>query len=355
MTTSTAYAEVTSSRNSAPYWFRIQRSAQINAHVPPFFSWRSAASKKATYRSARPAHRRIGVAVIRGDFFGNILETDIRRIADDEIRFHIRCIEKIISRPDPRARKTSPLTHCSDRASSGCLRPDSARVQRFHRRARRQSMHSGSPKGAAQACGTNPPAVQSWGRERLRLPLLARRQRHPRDLLLIYSLQGPTAALQPIVWCRRRLWILARRAERRAAVPIVATAFHAVIATLSGSAPLGPRSSLIVFHADGIWQSECLQRSSTTRSMSENTSVGSRRTAFTKMYDLHILGWHSFQQLCLTITREVFGQTVESFLDSSDAGKDGAFAGTWDALQGRGAQRVASSFSANSRVRAIKP
>src|SRR5271170_4324090 len=47
------------------------------------------------------------------------------------------------------------------------------------------------------------------------------------------------------------------------------------------------------------------------------------------MYDLHILGWHSFQQLCLTITREILGQTVESFLDSSDAGKDGAFAGTW--------------------------
>jgi hypothetical protein len=58
------------------------------------------------------------------------------------------------------------------------------------------------------------------------------------------------------------------------------------------------------------------------------------------MYDLHILGWHSFQQLCLTVTREILGQTVESFLDSSDAGKDGAFAGTWapaegEALSGR--------------------
>jgi hypothetical protein len=58
------------------------------------------------------------------------------------------------------------------------------------------------------------------------------------------------------------------------------------------------------------------------------------------MYDLHSLGWHSFQQLCLTITREIFGQTVESFLDSADAGKDGAFAGTWvpskgEALSGR--------------------
>ncbi|MTV16317.1 MULTISPECIES: restriction endonuclease [Bradyrhizobium] len=46
-------------------------------------------------------------------------------------------------------------------------------------------------------------------------------------------------------------------------------------------------------------------------------------------YDLCSLGWHGFQQLCLTITREIFGQTVESFLDSSDAGKDGAFAGRW--------------------------
>jgi hypothetical protein len=65
------------------------------------------------------------------------------------------------------------------------------------------------------------------------------------------------------------------------------------------------------------------------------------------MYDLHILGWHSFQQLCLTITREIFGQTVESFLDSSDAGKDGAFAG-------EKLSRGALSFSANSLASATK-
>lgn len=47
------------------------------------------------------------------------------------------------------------------------------------------------------------------------------------------------------------------------------------------------------------------------------------------MYDLHTLGWHSFQQLCLTIVREVLGQTVESFLDGNDGGRDGAFTGTW--------------------------
>jgi hypothetical protein len=48
------------------------------------------------------------------------------------------------------------------------------------------------------------------------------------------------------------------------------------------------------------------------------------------MYDLHNLGWNSFQQLCLTITREVLGQTVESFLDSNDGGRDGAFTGQWN-------------------------
>lgn len=58
------------------------------------------------------------------------------------------------------------------------------------------------------------------------------------------------------------------------------------------------------------------------------------------MYDLHTLGWNSFQQLCLTIAREILGQTVESFLDSGDGGRDGAFAGTWnptgqEALTGR--------------------
>lgn len=53
------------------------------------------------------------------------------------------------------------------------------------------------------------------------------------------------------------------------------------------------------------------------------------------MYDLHRLGWNSFQQLCLTIAREVLGQTVQSFLDSNDAGRDGAFAGTWTPAPGQ--------------------
>jgi hypothetical protein len=48
------------------------------------------------------------------------------------------------------------------------------------------------------------------------------------------------------------------------------------------------------------------------------------------MYELHCLGWYGFQQLCLTVAREVLGQTVQSFLDSNDGGRDGAFAGSWN-------------------------
>lgn len=52
------------------------------------------------------------------------------------------------------------------------------------------------------------------------------------------------------------------------------------------------------------------------------------------MYDLHNLGWSSFQQLCLTVAREILGQTVESFLDSGDGGRDGAFTGKWKPKEG---------------------
>ena len=47
------------------------------------------------------------------------------------------------------------------------------------------------------------------------------------------------------------------------------------------------------------------------------------------MYNLHSLGWKSFQQLCHTVIREILGQTVEPFLDSHDGGRDGAFTGKW--------------------------
>jgi len=47
------------------------------------------------------------------------------------------------------------------------------------------------------------------------------------------------------------------------------------------------------------------------------------------MYDLHQLGWYSFQQLSLTVAREVFGQSSMSFLGSNDGGRDGCFVGRW--------------------------
>jgi len=51
-------------------------------------------------------------------------------------------------------------------------------------------------------------------------------------------------------------------------------------------------------------------------------------------YELHTLGWKAFQNLCVTITGEVWGQTVQSFFDSRDGGRDGAFRGTWKTKAG---------------------
>jgi hypothetical protein len=47
------------------------------------------------------------------------------------------------------------------------------------------------------------------------------------------------------------------------------------------------------------------------------------------MHNLHHLGWYGFQELALTIAREIFGQTTMSFLSSRDGGRDGSFAGKW--------------------------
>ncbi len=50
--------------------------------------------------------------------------------------------------------------------------------------------------------------------------------------------------------------------------------------------------------------------------------------------ELHTLGWKAFQTLCVTIVGEVWGQTVQSFFDSHDGGRDGAFQGTWKSKSG---------------------
>ncbi len=51
-------------------------------------------------------------------------------------------------------------------------------------------------------------------------------------------------------------------------------------------------------------------------------------------YELHSLGWKAFQNLCVTIVGEVWGQVVQSYFDSRDGGRDGAFHGTWQPKTG---------------------
>ena len=51
-------------------------------------------------------------------------------------------------------------------------------------------------------------------------------------------------------------------------------------------------------------------------------------------YALHSLGWKAFQNLCIAIVSEVWGQVVQSFADSKDGGRDGAFRGVWKTKEG---------------------
>lgn len=59
-------------------------------------------------------------------------------------------------------------------------------------------------------------------------------------------------------------------------------------------------------------------------------------------YELHSLGWKAFQQLCVTIISEVWGQHVQSFFDSRDGGRDGAFQGT---LSPKSGETLSGSFT----------
>lgn len=46
-------------------------------------------------------------------------------------------------------------------------------------------------------------------------------------------------------------------------------------------------------------------------------------------FKLHTLGWKAFQDLSVTIMTDIFGHDVQSFFDSHDGGRDGAFHGIW--------------------------
>ncbi|TFF36189.1 nSTAND3 domain-containing NTPase [Mucilaginibacter psychrotolerans] len=65
-------------------------------------------------------------------------------------------------------------------------------------------------------------------------------------------------------------------------------------------------------------------------------------------FQLHKLGWSSFQSLCHSICKEVFKQPIERYLDSKDGGRDGAFTGIWKEPSGkeiRGRYVIQSKFT----------
>lgn len=69
--------------------------------------------------------------------------------------------------------------------------------------------------------------------------------------------------------------------------------------------------------------------SGTIEAMSDLRASATVHAPGAPSYELHTLGWHAFQDLCATVLREVWGQSVQSFADSNDGGRDGAFYGTW--------------------------
>src|SRR5437588_113662 len=52
-------------------------------------------------------------------------------------------------------------------------------------------------------------------------------------------------------------------------------------------------------------------------------------------FDLHTLGWRDFQDLCVTVVAEVWGQTVQTYFSTRDGGRDGAFSGIFKLKRGQ--------------------
>lgn len=67
-------------------------------------------------------------------------------------------------------------------------------------------------------------------------------------------------------------------------------------------------------------------------------------------YELHTLGWKAFQQLCVTITSEIWGQTVQGYFEGNDGGRDGAFYGAWAA---RDSEILDGSFTVQCKFSAL--
>lgn len=71
-------------------------------------------------------------------------------------------------------------------------------------------------------------------------------------------------------------------------------------------------------------------------------------------FNLHTLGWKAFQDLCISIVADIWGQEVQSFYDSHDGGRDGAFRGTWIDEIKSGSFTVQCKFTADYN-KGIKP
>jgi hypothetical protein len=63
-------------------------------------------------------------------------------------------------------------------------------------------------------------------------------------------------------------------------------------------------------------------------------------------FNLHTLGWKSFQDLCATILTEILGQTFQTFSPGHDGGRDGAFRGHY---QPQGGESLGGSFTAQCK------
>lgn len=65
-----------------------------------------------------------------------------------------------------------------------------------------------------------------------------------------------------------------------------------------------------------------------------------------EQYPLHRLGWKAFQDLCVAVAEEVLKRPVQTFLPTADAGRDGAFVGTWDSPDPRaGSSTIQCKFT----------
>lgn len=61
------------------------------------------------------------------------------------------------------------------------------------------------------------------------------------------------------------------------------------------------------------------------------------------VFDLHKLGWKAFEDLIGCVLKETLGQTVQTFSDGPDGGRDGAFYGTW--IQKNGGEALSGNFT----------